>query len=300
VTDWPSLAVRDWKATYETLHMWTQIVGKIRLKLAPFVNHWWEAALYVTPRGLTTTSVPWGARSFEVAFDFTDHVLAIETDDGRRRAMALAPRSVADFHSELMALLASLGITPAIDRTPSEVPDPIPFDEDRVHASYDAASVARWFQLLRQARRLLERFRSGFLGKCSPVHFFWGSFDLCVTRFSGRRAQPRPEADHITKVAYSHEVSSAGFWPGSGNIEEPAFYAYAAPAPDAFKAARVLPESAFYNPPTQGFILRVSDVARAKDPDAAVLSFCQSTYDAAADLARWDRATLERHPRQAA
>jgi hypothetical protein len=292
--DWPSLPVSAWKDTYVTLHMWTQIVGKVRLKLSPYVNHWWETALYVTPRGLTTSSIPFGQRSFEIALDFTDGALTLVTDDGRRRAMALAPRSVADFHGELMALLGSLGIEAKIDREPKEVADPIPFDHDRTHASYDEASVRKWFRLLLQADRLLKRFRGRFLGKCSPVHFFWGSFDLCVTRFSGRRAPPRPEADHITRLAYSHEVSSCGFWPGSLNIDQPAFYAYAAPAPTGFAGARVRPESAFFNPPTQGFVLRCEDVGSAPDPDGAVLDFCQSTYEAAADLGAWGRAELER------
>jgi hypothetical protein len=294
VDAWPSLPVAKWKDTYETLHMWTQIVGKVRLKLSPFVNHWWEAALYVTPRGLTSSAIPFGSRSFEIAFDFTDDVLTIETDDGRRRALALAPRSVADFHGELVSLLASLGIQVAIDLEPKEVPDPIPFDRDHAHRSYDEAAVRAWFQLMKNADRLLKKFRSRFLGKCSPVHFFWGSFDLCVTRFSGRRAPPRPDADHITRVAYSHEVSSCGFWPGSGNIDRAAFYAYAAPSPAGFDAARVQPEKAFWNPPTQGFVLNGDDVARSADPDRAVLEFCQSTYEAAADLGRWDRAALER------
>jgi len=294
---WPELPVSAWKATYDTLHMWTQIVGKVRLKLTPYVNHWWESALYVTPRGLTTSPIPWGARSFEIAFDFTDHQLGIETDDGKRRSMKLAPRSVAAFYAELMALLASLGIDPKIDTEPKEVGDPIPFERDHVHASYDAAAVAKWFRLTLNADRLLKEFRTGFLGKCSPVHFFWGSFDLCVTRFSGRSAPPRPEADHITRLAYSHEVSSCGFWPGSGNVGEPAFYAYAAPQPPGLEAARVRPAEAFYNPPTQGFILRCRDVSRAPDPDAAVLDFCQSVYDRTADLGGWDRAALERRRR---
>jgi len=300
VDDWPSLPVAAWKETYETLHMWTQIVGKIRMKLSPYVNHWWEAALYVTPRGLTTSAIPSGVRSFEIAFDFTDDLLAIETDDGRRRAMALAPRPVADFYEELMALLASLGIEVEIDLEPKEVPDPIPFDRDRTHRSYDEESVRKCFRLLLQSDRLLKKFRGRFLGKCSPVHFFWGSFDLCVTRFSGRRAPPRPEADHLTRLAYSHEVSSCGFWPGSGNILEPAFYAYAAPAPEGFKDARVRPEKAFYNPPTGGFVLLVKDVRAAPDPDRAVLDFFQTTYEAAADLGRWDRAALERRAKVAA
>lgn len=294
VIEWPTLPVSAWQDTYQTLHMWTQIVGKVRLKLAPFVNHWWETALYVTPRGLTTSAIPSGKRSFEVSFDFTDHLLAIDTDDGRRRVMALAPRTVADFYEEFLVLLSSLEVDVAIDREPKEVPDPIPFDQDRTHGSYDERAVAEWFQLMKHADRILKQFRSRFAGKCSPVHFFWGSFDLCVTRFSGRRAPPRPEADHITQVAYSHEVSSCGFWPGSGNIQEAAFYAYAAPEPEGFANARVLPEQAFYNPPTKGFVLRCEDVKHAPDPDRAVLEFLQGAYEAAANLAKWDRKELER------
>lgn len=288
------MKVADWKDTYATLHMWTQVVGKVRLKLAPFVNHWWETALYVTPRGLTTSTIPYGARSFEIAFDFTDDVLAIATDGGARRAMALAPRSVADFHAGLFALLDSLGISVAIDREPKEVADPIPFDQDHVHAAYDEDAVRRWFRLVRHAERLMQRFRGRFQGKCSPVHFFWGSFDLCCTRFSGRRAPERPDADHITRVAYSHEVSSCGFWPGSQNVEEAAYYAYAAPPPEGYENARARPDAAFYNPGTKAFILLARDVARAPDPDAAVLEFFESTYEAAADLGRWDREALER------
>jgi hypothetical protein len=294
---WPSLPVAAWKDTYATLHMWTQVVGKVRLKLAPFVNHWWETALYVTPRGLSTSAIPAGDRSFEIAFDFTRDVLTVDTDDGACRTLALAPRTVASFYAELMALLRSLGISVTIDPEPKEVPDPIPFDKDTVHASYDSAAVKRWFRLLRHADRLLHEFRSGFQGKCSPVHFFWGSFDLCVTRFSGRRAPPRPEADHITRIAYSHEVSSVGFWPGSQDVLEAAFYGYAAPSPAGFDRAPVRPREAFWNPGTQGYVLRVEDLRKAPDPDRAVLDFCESTYDAAADLARWDRAALERRPR---
>lgn len=297
---WPSLPVGAWKDTYETLHMWTQIVGKVRLRLAPFVNHWWETALYVTPRGLTTSPIPHRRTSFEIIFDFTDHDLRIETEDGRRRVMALAPRSVADFYEELMGLLSSLSIDVTIDREPKEVPDPIPFDRDRTHDSYDREPVRRWFTLLLHADRILKKFRSGFVGKCSPVHFFWGSFDLTVTRFSGRPAPEREGADHITRVAYSHEVSSCGFWPGSGNIDEAAFYAYAAPAPPGFETAAVTPAQAFYNPKTQGFVLRSDDARRSADPARAVLDFCQSTYDAAADLGGWDRAALERRARAAA
>jgi hypothetical protein len=290
------LPVAAWKDTYDTLHMWTQIVGKVRLKLSPFVNHWWEAALYMTPRGLTTSPMPYEGRSLSIDFDFTDDLLAIECDDGTKRAMALCPRTVADFHRELVSLLDSLGVAVAIDLEPKEVEGPIPFDKDTVHSSYDPVAVRTWFRMMLRAHRLMEQFRSRFIGKCSPVHFFWGSFDLCVTRFSGRRAPPRPEADHITQVAYSHEVSSCGFWPGSGNILEPAYYSYAAPAPAGFEKAPAKPDEAFWNPPTQGFILRHDDA----HPDGAVLDFFESTYEAAAELGRWDRASLERRSKKAA
>jgi hypothetical protein len=238
--------------------------------------------------------MPWRDELVEITFDFVDHVVTITTSDGNRRAMALAPRSVADFYLELMDLLASLGITLAIDRDPKEIPNPIPFDQDTRHASYDRMYAERHWRILLQFNRLFNRFRGGFIGKSSPVHFFWGSFDLAVTRFSGRIAPPRAGADHITELAYSHEVMSCGFWPGSGNILDPALYAYASPEPGAFPKARVAPREAFYNPPTKGFVLKYEDVRKSSDPDRAVLEFCQSTYDAAADLGHWDRKALER------
>lgn len=290
---WPSLPLAAWRETHDTLHLWTQVVGKVRLALAPYVNHWWNVALQFRPRGLTTGSLHLGARSLEIAFDFVDHVLTVDTDAGARRTMALAPRSVADFHGELRALLGSLGLDVAIDPRPQELAHPIPFDRDEVHAAYDFAAVERWWRLMSRAERLLQRFRGGYCGKCSPVHFFWGSFDIAVTRFSGRRAPPRPGADRITRLAYSHEVLSAGFWPGSANVVEPAFYAYAAPEPAGFREAPIEPRLAFYNPTTQGWILRVSDLATAGDPDDAALEFCESTYRAGATLAGWDRAELE-------
>jgi hypothetical protein len=293
---WPSLPLEEWQHTYATLHMWLQIVGKIALRTAPFINHWWEAALHVTPRGLRTQRLPWGDHVFEIDVDLVDHVLSIETDDGRRRAMALAPRTVADFYRELVSLMGSLGLDVAIDPEPKEVPNAIPFDHDTKHASYDREPVERLRRILVHAEQLLTRFRGRFIGKCSPVHFFWGSFDLTVTRFSGRTAPERPDADHMTKVAYSHEVTSVGWWPGSGSVLEPAFYAYAAPEPKGYELARVAPASAFYNPGTKGFILKHEDARKSPDPDATVLEFCQSTYEAAADLGRWDRAALERAP----
>lgn len=292
--DWPSLPLDAWKDTYATLHMWSQIVGKIRLKLTPYVNHWWEVALYVSTRGLRTSPIPYGNRIFELEFDFLAHILFIRTSDGQYRAMALAPRTVADFYQELMGHLRSLKIEVQIDLVPKEVPEPIPCDQDTVHASYDREYAQRFWRALIQVDRVFNRFRSGFIGKCSPVHFFWGSFDLAVTRFSGRRAPMRPDADHITRLAYSHEVSSVGFWPGSGNILEPAFYSYMSPEPDGFAESRAIPSSTFYNPPTHGFILRYEDVRRSRDPNRMLLEFCQSTYEAGANLAHWNREELER------
>jgi hypothetical protein len=291
---WPSLPLEEWKDTYATLHMWTQIVGKIRLVQSPKINHWWQVPLYVTPRGLTTSSIPYKARSFEIEFDFIDHQLRIRTSDAAERTLALAPRSVADFYSELMATLRSLEIEVAINARPDEVPDPIPFTEDHVHASYDPEYANRFWRILVQADRVFEEFRSRFIGKCSPVHFFWGSFDLAVTRFSGRRAPEREGADAITREAYSHEVISHGFWPGSGNIQAPAFYSYTAPEPAGLPQAKIRPESAFYNPETGGFILLYDDVRKADSPDEVLMEFLQSTYEAGADLAKWDRSSLER------
>jgi Family of unknown function (DUF5996) len=291
---WPSLPLEEWKDTYATLHMWTQIVGKIRLVQSPLINHWWQVPLYVSARSLTTSSIPYEERSFEIEFDFIDHQLVINTSDGARKTIALGPRSVADFYAELMATLRSLGIEVEIRARPDEVPDPIPFAEDRVHASYDPEYANRFWRILVQTDRVFKEFRSRFIGKCSPVHFFWGSFDLAVTRFSGRRAPEREGADSITREAYSHEVISHGFWPGSGNINAPAFYSYAAPEPAGFQQAKIRPASAFYNPATSGFILLYDDVRQADSPDDALMEFLQSTYEAGANLAQWDRASLER------
>lgn len=291
---WPELPLKSWKDTYETLHMWAQIVGKIRLKLTPFINHWWEVVFYVTPRGLTTGPIPDESRSFEISFDFVYHELSIDTSEGQNQKIKLESRSVASFYQELMARLRSLGIHVQIDPMPKEVPNPIAFQEDDVHRSYNADPVDDFWQLLSQADRVMKKFRGGFLGKASPVQFYWGSFDLAVTRFSGRRAPERPEADHITKLAYSHEVISCGFWPGSGNIEGPAFYAYAAPEPQGFAEGIVRPACAFYNTPTKNFILMIDQVRKAQDPDQMVLDFFQSTYDLGADLGKWDRKALER------
>ncbi|HEX6606450.1 MAG TPA: DUF5996 family protein [Chloroflexia bacterium] len=291
---WPALDYEAWQDTYETLHMWTQIVGKIRLALSPMVNHWWQITLYVTPRGLTTSAIPYGPRTFEILFDFLNHNLGVYTSDGATRYMALYPRSVADFYRELMAILSTLGINVQINPTPQEVPNPIACNIDTVHAAYDAEYANRFWRILVQTDSVFKEFRGRFLGKCSPVHFFWGSFDLAVTRFSGRRAPDRPGADHIQREAYSHECSSAGFWPGSGSMLAPAYYAYTVPAPDGLPQARIRPDSAYYDTALGEFLLRYDDVRRAADPRAMLLDFLQSTYEAGADLGRWDRAALER------
>jgi hypothetical protein len=291
---WPSLPLEEWKDTYATLHMWTQIVGKVRLRQSPLINHWWQVPLYVSARGLTTSPIPHGTRSFEIEFDFIDHRLLVSTSDGERKTIALVPKPVADFYGELMALLQSLRMGVEISPRPDEVPEPIPFAEDHTHASYDPEYANRFWRILVQSDRVFKEFRSRFLGKCSPVHFFWGSFDLAVTRFSGRPAPARPEADAITREAYSHEVISHGFWPGSGNVTTPAFYSYTAPEPEGLPQAAVRPAGAFYNPETFGFVLPYDEVRLAASPDETLMEFLQSTYEAGANLARWDRASLER------
>jgi len=293
---WPPLPLAAWQETYATLHLWTQIVGKVRLALSPAVNHWWSVTLYVTPRGLTTARIPYGARTFAVTFDFLDHTLWVRTSDGGNQAMALYPRSVADFYREFIAILLALGIEVAINPLPQEVATPIRCDEDHEHASYDTEAVNRWWRIMVQSDRVLQQFRAEFLGKCSPVHFFWGSFDLAVTRFSGRRAPARPGADRMTREAYSHEVSSCGFWPGTsgGPVQEPAYYAYSAPAPPGFAAAVVRPAAAVYNQDLGEFILPYEAVRTAADPDAALLDFTRSTYAVGATLANWDRTALDR------
>ncbi|HYP00064.1 MAG TPA: DUF5996 family protein [Pyrinomonadaceae bacterium] len=297
---WPSLPLDEWRDTYATLHMWTQIVGKIRLVQSPRVNHWWQVPLYVSARGLTTTAIPHGTRNFEIEFDFIEHQLVIRTSDGETRTLRLAPRAVADFYRELMATLGALGLEVKIRAIPDEVPNPIPFAEDYEHASYDAEYVNRLWRILTQSDRVLKEFRSRFTGKVSPVHFFWGSFDLAVTRFSGRRAPDRAGADSINREAYSHEVISHGFWPGSGNIQMPAFYSYTTPEPAGLPEAAIRPAGAFYNPPTGGFILPYDDVRQAAAPALVWMEFLQSTYEAGANLAKWDRAALERAPTSAA
>jgi hypothetical protein len=292
---WPELPpLAAWKDTYDTLHMWTQIVGKVRLRLSPLLNHWWEVALYVSSRGLTTSPIPYSRGVLEIEFDFLQHQLVLQTSEGARKTMALAPRSVADFYRELMELLRSLDIEVKIWTMPVEIPDPIAFEKDTRHSSYDGAQAAQFWRALLVVRTVFEEFRARFIGKDSPVHFFWGSFDLAVTRFSGRPAPERPGADIITREAYSHEVISAGFWPGGGKVPGPAFYAYAAPEPAGFAQSRILPASAFYDAEMHEVFLMYDDVRRAPSPRATLLEFLQSTYDAAADLAKWDRPALER------
>jgi hypothetical protein len=298
--DWPALPLGEWKDTYATLHMWTQIVGKVRLALTPLVNHWWNVPLYVHARGLTTSLMRSGACPFEIDFDFTEHQLVIHTADNRTKTLALKPRSVADFYGEFRSALSALGITTKIWPMPVEVPDPIRFDLDTVHASYDPEYVSRFWRILATLDAVFSEFRARFIGKCSPVHFFWGSFDFCVTRFSGRRAPERPGADRITKEAYSHEVISAGFWPGSGKIAGPAFYAYAAPQPEGFGEVALHSQGTYYDKELGEYILMYDDVRCAKDPRAKLLEFLESTYEAGAALGKWERKELEKPPQSAA
>jgi Family of unknown function (DUF5996) len=274
--------------------MWTQIVGKTRLVLSPPQNHWWHAALYVTARGLTTSTIPTGNQTFEVQFDFVAHQLSITTSTGGGRSMFLFPRSVADFYAEYMACLRSFGIEVGINLKPQEFDDTTPFDEDDHHASYDREAIDRFHRVLINSDRVLKEFRSRFIGKCSPVHFFWGSFDLAVTRFSGRRAPEREGADGITREAYSHEVSSVGFWPGGGSVTGPAFYSYAAPEPKGFREAKAKPDAARYDEAIGEFLVMYDDVRAAGRPCEELLAFCHSTYEAAANAAGWDRRALER------
>lgn len=295
---WPALVYGDWQPTCETLHRWTQIVGKIRLALTPWQIHSWHATLYVTARGLTTSPVPYAARSFQIDFDFVEHALVIRVDDGAARALPLQAESVAAFHSRLFRALSDIGLQVTINGRPNEVADPIPFAEDQVHASYDRDSVRRFHRVLLAADRALKDFKTSFLGKSSPVHFFWGSFDLAVTRFSGRPAPSHPGGipnlpDEVTREAYSHEVSSAGFWPGGGPTDYAAFYSYAYPTPAGFDAARVRPAEAFYAASAGEFLLPYEAMRTSRDPDASLREFLQSTYDAAADAGKWDRAALE-------
>ncbi len=291
---WPALPFEAWRDTYETLHMWTQIVGKVRMELSPFVNHWWHVTLYVTPRGLTTSSIPYQGRTFAVNFDFIDHNLYILTSDGSSKTLPLIPRSVAAFYREFMACLHALGIEVTINTLPSEVRNPVRCDEDEVHASYDPIYAQRFWRILVQTDTILKRYRSPFLGKSSPVHFFWGGFDLALTMFSGRRAPERPGADRITREGSSHEEISCGFWPGDERFPAPAFYSYTLPEPPGLKTTTIRPAAAFYSQELGEFVLRYDDVRRASSPERALLEFFQSTYEAGATLAKWDREALER------
>jgi hypothetical protein len=292
---WPPLPFEAWKETCETLHMWTQVVGKVRLVLSPFENHWWHVPFYVTARGLTTSPIPYQGRTFEVDFDFIVHNLLIQTSEGTSKFMPLISRPVADFYQEFMASLRALEIEVTINTLPSEVTNPIHCDQDHVHASYDPEYANRFWRILVQTNTIMERYRSQFLGKSSPVHFFWGSFDLALTFFSGRRAPERPGADLIQREANSHEEISCGFWPGNELFPEPAYYSYTSPAPPGLESASLRPAEAFYNPELGEFFLRYDDVRSAGSPEQALREFFQSTYEAGATLAQWDRAALERN-----
>ena len=294
---WPALPYPAWRETAATLQLWTQIVGKVRLTLTPWANHGWQVPLYVTARGLGTSPIPVGSEILELEFDFIGHRLSVRTSRGEERTLALEPQTVAGFHRRLMDVLGGLGVEVAIREMPNEVANPIRFSQDRVHAAYDAAAAHRFWRALVQADRIFKLFRTGFLGKASPVHFFWGSFDLAVTRFSGRPAPPHPGGvpglpDAVTREAYSHEVSSAGFWPGNDAFPHAAFYAYAYPEPAGFRDRKVTPGARF-EPALGEFILPYETVRAAADPDALLLDFLAATYAAAADAGRWDRAALE-------
>jgi hypothetical protein len=297
--EWPELPLERWQDTYETVHLWSQVVGKIRLSLMPWINHSWHTALYLSPTGLTTSLIPYGTRSFEVDFDFVNHRLSITTSEGNNRTFALEPMSVASFYRKIMQALAELDIEAHIWPMPVEIPDPIqPFPENETQAAYDREAVGRYWQALLQVHRVFTNFRSRFTGKVSPVHFFWGAFDLAVTRFSGRTAPKHPGgvpncADWVMEEAYSHEVSSAGFWPGAG-LGEAAFYAYAYPEPKGFGEYPVQPDAAYYDKGLGEFLLPYAAVRTAHDPDSMLLDFLQTTYEAAANLAAWDRGALER------
>ncbi|MBV9211406.1 MAG: hypothetical protein JOZ52_12285 [Acidobacteria bacterium] len=291
---WPSLPLEAWDETRATLHMWTQVVGKIRLAQSPHINHWWQVPLYLTARGLTTSPMPYDSRLFEIDFDFISHQLIIKTSDGQVSTLKLEPRSVAEFYKLLMESLSGLGLDISINPMPCELPDPIAFNEDEKHASYDAEYANRFWRILLQADRVFKEFRARFIGKVSPVHFFWGSFDLAVTRFSGRRAPERVDADLITREAYSHEVISHGFWPGGGEMKGAAFYSYTAPAPEGLGEQSVKPPAAFYAKEMSEFFLMYDDVRGASEPDETLMEFLQTTYEAGANLANWNRTELER------
>jgi len=297
--DWPELPFGDWSETAATLHMWTQIVGKIRLTQTPWTNHSWHVPLYVTARGLSTSPIPCGGRSCEISFDFLDHQLLIQLSSGAQQLLPLAPRSVADFYGSVLESLRALDLDISIYTTPCEIPDAIPFEQDTEHHHYDPEYANRFWRALVQTDRVFKEFRARFIGKCSPVHFFWGSFDLAVTRFSGREAPPHPGGvpnlpDRVAREAYSHEVSSAGFWPGGGGVDNAAFYSYAFPAPEGFSTAAVQPAAAFWSEPLGEFLLPYHEVQSAPSPDDVLLHFLQSTYDSAALIGNWNRAALER------
>ena len=298
---WPSLDYREWKPTCETLQLWSQIVGKVRLSKSPWINHSWHVSLYLSPRGLTTGPVPDGHRQFDIEFDFIDHHLVVRESSGRAQSLPLVPMSVADFYAELMATLGKLEIEVSINEMPNEVADPIPFSRDSQHVAYDAAFAERFWRVLLQVHRVFTLFRARFSGKCSPVHFFWGSFDLAVTRFSGRSAPLHPGGvpnlpDNVAREAYCQEVSSAGFWPGGGGIDYPAFYSYAYPAAASFSQSPIQPEAAFFSEALGEFILPYHDVRNAPDPDACLMAFLQSTYDAAVRSGDWPQESLLQRP----
>ncbi len=297
--DWPDLPFPDWSDTACTLQLWTQIVGKVRLSQTPWTNHSWHVPLYVTARGLSTSPIPCGSRTFEINFDFLDHQLIIQSNNGAQRLVPLMPRSVSDFYRAVLENLRELGFDISIHTTPNEIPNAIPFEQDTGHHHYDPEYAARFWRALVQVDRVFKEFRARFIGKCSPVHFFWGSFDLAVSRFSGREAPPHPGGvpnfpDWVAREAYSHEVSSAGFWPGGGGVDTAAFYAYAYPAPDGFSKAKVQPAGAFWSEQLGEFLLPYREVQSASSPDDVLLDFLQSTYDAAAELGAWNRTALER------
>ena len=298
---WPDLNWPDWQDTGDTLHRWTQIVGKVRMALAPMMNHWWQVALYVNSRGLTTSPIPCGALSFDMTFDFIDHALLIDTSHGARECFPLKPMSVAAFYAEIFARLRRLGIDVRVWTMPCEIADAVLFQEDHAHCAYDAAHARRFWRVLLQTHHVFNAFRSRFVGKASPVHFFWGSFDLAVTRFSGRLAPPHPGvaphlANWVMREAYSHEVSSCGFWPGNGGYGRAAFYSYAYPEPPEFATARMRTPGAFYDAQLKEFVLPYDAVRQAADANRTLLGFLEDTYAAAADGAGWDRAALERAP----
>jgi len=295
-SSWPELTVASWQPTRDTLHIWTQIVGKVRLALEPMLNHWWQVPLYVSGRGLTTSLMHAGDKGLEMEFDFVDHVLHIRTTRGELRQIVLKPQSVADFYAATLIALLEVGVSVPMLARPVEIPEAIPFAEDRVHVDYDAAATGRFWQALVHADRVMKQFRAGFVGKVSPVHFFWGGFDLAVTRFSGRRAPKHPGGvpncpDWVMELAYSHEVSSCGFWPGGS--EEGSFYSYAYPEPLGYAESTVEPRAAYYDPTLREFILSYTAVRTAEDPDTTLLAFLRTTYEAAAELGQWDRGALE-------